>query len=315
LYRHIDVLCARGLRAFVLHEQPGFRCGWFDNNTPVAAMNSVRITASDFLIVPEIFGAALVKLAPGVPKVIFNQNAYFTFCGWPAEGSEDPCPYRHPDVVATLAVSEDNAEYRRYAFPGLAVHRIHNGIDPLFAPRWPKRRALAYMPRKNAGEAVQVFNILRGRGALAGWEVVPIDGLPEHEVAERLRTCAVFLSFGYPEGCPTPPLEAMASGCVVVGYHGRGGRECFDPSFSYPLEAGDIIGFARAVEGLLQREESEPGTLEKQGRLAAEFVRTHYSPERESREIGEVWGAILKTRRTVNDQKRLWANSPKFGLR
>jgi glycosyltransferase involved in cell wall biosynthesis len=73
----------------------------------------------------------------------------------------------------------------------------------------------------------QVLNILHARGVLDGWEVISIDGLPEHEVAERLRSCAVFLSFGHPEGCPLPPLEAMASGCVVVGYHGRGGREYF----------------------------------------------------------------------------------------
>jgi hypothetical protein len=188
----------------------------------------------------------------------------------------------------------------KYAFPGLPVHRLHYGIDLSFSPRWPKQRKIAYMPRKNAEDALQVMNILRYRGALNGWDLEAIDGLPEHEVAERLGSVAVFLSFGNPEGCPLPPLEAMDCGCVVVGYHGRGGREHFDPSFSYPIEAGDIIGFARVVEDVLRREQAPSGTLERQGKQAAEFVRANYSPERESQEIAEIWRLIFASRGAAN---------------
>jgi len=111
----------------------------------------------------------------------------------------------------------------------------------------------------------------------------------------------VFLSFGYPEGFSLPPVEAMASGCVVVGYHGRGGREYFDPSFSYPVEAGDIIGFAQTVEELLKQELSAPGTLENQGKKAMEFVRVNYSPEREAKEIIEILRTIFTKRNSGID--------------
>ena len=161
LYRHVDVLNAHGMSAFVLHDQLGFRCQWFDNNTPILPISQAAIGPSDYLVVPEIYGAGIAKIMPGVPKIIFNQNAYFTFRGWPMGGIEDVCPYRHPDVVATLVVSQDSVEYLQYAFPGVAVHRLHYGIDPLFAPHWPKRRAIAFMPRKNATEVVQVLNLLR----------------------------------------------------------------------------------------------------------------------------------------------------------
>ncbi len=293
LYRHVDVLRAQGVPAWVVHEKPGFRCQWFANDTPVLALGQAAIRSSDFLVIPEIFAANLAQLAPGVRKIIYSQNAYYTFRGWPREGLNGQCPYRHPDVLATLAVSDDNLAYLRYAFPNLPAHRVHYGIDPVFAPSWPKRRALAFMPRKNADDALQVLNILHARGALTGWELVSIDGQPEEQVAERLRSSALFLSFGYPEGCPLPPLEAMASGCVVAGYHGRGGREYFDPAFSHPIEAGDIIGFARTVEDLLRQEQAEPGLLESQGRLASEFVRANYSPEREARDIVDIWRNIL----------------------
>ena len=60
-------------------------------------------------------------------------------------------------------------------------------------------------------------------------------------------------------------MEAMASGCVVIGYHGRGGKEYFQRSFSYPIEAGDIVGFAKAVESVLAREKESRGQLERPG--------------------------------------------------
>jgi glycosyltransferase involved in cell wall biosynthesis len=296
LYRHVDVLNSHGFQAAILHQKAGFRCTWFENRTCVFAHSQVAATASDFLVVPEILAASFANLAPGIPKVIFNQNAYFTFRGWLSHGLNGACPYRDADLAATLVVSQDNLEYMNYAFPGLPVHRLHYGIDLSFSPRWPKQRKIAYMPRKNAEDALQVINILRHRGALNGWELEAIDGLPEHEVAERLGSVAVFLSFGNPEGFSLPPLEAMACGCVVIGYHGRGGREYFDPSFSYPIEAGDIIGFARVVEDVLRREQAEPGTLERQGKQAVEFVRANYSPERESQEIVEIWRTILGAR-------------------
>jgi glycosyltransferase involved in cell wall biosynthesis len=292
LYRHVDVLRRYGIESAILHEKPGFRCTWFANDTPVAVVGHVALTPSDYLVVPEVYGPGLPRIAPGVPKVVFNQNSYFTFRGFPIMGGSEQSPYLHADVVAVLSVSDDNAAYLRYAFPNANVIRVHYGIDPLFAPRWPKRKAIAYMPRKNAEDVLQVINLLRCRGTLADWELVAIDGLPETQVAGCLAECATFLSFGTVEGCPLPPLEAMASGCVVIGYHGRGGREYFDRSFSYPIEAGDIVGFAKAVESVLSREKESPGTLEKQGKQAAAYVGVNYSPQREEQDIITCWRRI-----------------------
>ena len=153
---------------------------------------------------------------------------------------------------------------------------------------------MAYMPRKNSADLIQVLNLLRSRGSLDGWDLVSID----NQSNKRLRmasSCAIFLSFGYPEGCPLPPMEAMASGCVVIGYHGRGGREYFDPAFSYPVEVGDVVGFAKAVEEALKKEAEEPGTLERMGTQAMEFIRANYSPEREIEDIIGFWRSIMSS--------------------
>jgi glycosyltransferase involved in cell wall biosynthesis len=116
---------------------------------------------------------------------------------------------------------------------------------------------------------------------------------PKVEAAALLRDCAVFLSFGQPEGCPLPPLEAMACGCVVIGYHGYGGREYFRLELSYPVPVGDTIPFARTVEGVLQAYRNNPAPLQRQGAQAAAFVREHYSPAREEQDIVSFWRGIL----------------------
>lgn len=151
---------------------------------------------------------------------------------------------------------------------------------------------------------VQVLSILRRRNALDDWEVESIDGLPEEKVAEKLAGCGIFLSFGTFEGCPLPPLEAMASGCVVIGYHGRGGREYFDPSFSHPIEAGDVIGFAEAVATAIGSERHSQGALEAQGKLAAARVRQYFSPEIEEQDIQGAWQLIGRNSGSISNGDR-----------
>src|SRR6478672_6548220 len=78
IYRSVDLLNGAGTAAAVLHTRRGFRCQWFDNETRVV-YPPVRVGAADVLVIPAQFLAQLPSVAPGVRKVIFNQNAYRTF--------------------------------------------------------------------------------------------------------------------------------------------------------------------------------------------------------------------------------------------
>ena len=35
LYRHVDILNANGLQAYIVHNSPKFEIGWFEYSTPV----------------------------------------------------------------------------------------------------------------------------------------------------------------------------------------------------------------------------------------------------------------------------------------
>src|SRR5882724_4374460 len=82
LYRHVDVLHKHGWPAKILHNQLGFRCSWFANQTPVTYASQTAIGPSDYVVLPEIYGLNATAMYPGVRKVVFNQNCYYTFRGF-----------------------------------------------------------------------------------------------------------------------------------------------------------------------------------------------------------------------------------------
>jgi len=293
LYRHVDILNKNGFSAAIIHKEPGFRCTWFENNTTIADPDPV-ITRNDYLALAECNTSNIHNVTPGIRKVILNQNAYLGFSDYPLDEYSLPVGFLHREVTSVISVSQDNAEYLSYVFPDLQIDRIHHGIDPLlFAYRANKKKQICFMPRKNVGDAIQVINILKYRDVLEDFTIVPIDNKTISETAEIMAESLIFLSFGYPEGFGLPPAEAMACGCIVIGYHGMGGKEFFKPKFSYPIEVGDIIGFAKTIETVIKHCDRDPRFLLEKGRHASEFIHAEYSLAREEADIVAVWHKIL----------------------
>jgi hypothetical protein len=293
-YRHVDLLNKLGHRARMVHRAKGFRCTWFENATPVLAAEDVRVRPEDIVVLPEIVEPRHALAYPGIKLVIFNQGAYCTFQshGWQKEDRQTP--YTSPDLLGVFVVSEDNFEYLAYAFPGLRLLRYRCSINPrLFAPGRTKRNLIAFMPRRGFEDVRQVLNIVKFRGLLDDYELRPVEGLSLEQVAEVLSEVKIFLSSGTHEGCPLPPLEAMACGCLVVGYHGFGGREYFRPEFSFPVEVGNVQQFAHTLERVLLRLKDDPDSVESMARQASQYVLEHYSEEREEESVRHGWETLL----------------------
>ena len=327
IYRHADILNRAGFEAYVVHGQPGFRCDWFENETPIRYASEVSATEFDLIVIPEIYGprlhesvefrksgwlwnqlrrfGRLEKLTRwkwdvrGVAKVIFNQNAYLTFEGYGVNAAKSDSPYLSPEVKATLCVSEDSERYLRSVFPGLTLKRFFNSVDTrLFHPNEKKKKVISFATRKNPTHVVQVIEALKLRGLIEGYELIPLENLSEEEAGAVMRQSRFYLSFGYPEGCPCPPLEAMASGALVIGYHGNGGREYFDPRFSVAIAYGDIMGFVSEVERWVAKDRVEPRTIDIMGVQASEFVRERYTAAREERQVIEFYQSLFEAKKS-----------------
>lgn len=293
IYRHVDILNAAGFNASVLHRRRGFRCTWFENETRVTDVSVTRLRLDDLLVVPEVDVDALQRVPSGTRHVIFNQNSHLTWTGDAAAVSQHYMP--RPELAAVVTVSRHNEAMLRRAFPGCPVRRVHLGIDAemFHAAGRSRSRSIAYMPRRGREDARQVLAMLEGRGALAGWEVVSLDGLSHEAVATALRSTSIFLAFTRQEGFGLPAAEAMACGAYVIGNDGFGGREFFRPSFSTSIEAGDVVGFAEAVENTIEKERAEPGWCAVRGGWASRFVLGHYSLDRERQDVTSLYAQLL----------------------
>jgi hypothetical protein len=333
IYRHVDVLRRAGLEAFVVHERRGFRCTWFDNETPVRSWSERRprppsdsfaarayrraarrarvvpgdyryghvtdppcfaLSDDDVVVVPEIYEPHIADIAPGKRKVVLAQSAYLLFQRQSERTPPAGFASAGPEVVGTIVVSHDSLAVLRHAFPDALILRVRPSVDPvLFAYSAEKKPLISYMPRLHSEGPRAVLAMLAARGALDGFEVVPIADRSEAEAAEILRRTLVFLNHRHLEGFGLPGAEAMACGAIVVGYHGNAGREYLLPEVAFPVATGDILSFARTLEQVLELHRSNPADLRSLGKRAADFIRETYSPELEAAELLAAWNAIL----------------------
>jgi glycosyltransferase involved in cell wall biosynthesis len=158
--------------------------------------------------------------------------------------------YARAELV--LSVSEHTTEMIRLAFPALDAGRVVRQIVSIgerFAPK-PKQTIITFMPRKLGHHAKQVCFFL-AQYLPQGWSMMPIIDKNEQEVAAMLTTSSIFLSFSELEGLALPPLEAAASGNVVVGYTGEAAKEYFAPPVFRAVVSGDIKAFVDTVGAVI----------------------------------------------------------------
>jgi glycosyltransferase involved in cell wall biosynthesis len=295
LYRHVDILNKHGFSSSIVHLEDDVRLTWFDNATRVTYASQIvdKLCSSDYIVMPEDAGPGIAQIKKGVRKVIFNQGCYNTFNSYSLDKDGCLSPYNSHDLVAALVVSEDSKNYLQYVYPDLKVFRIHNGIDPtIYRYRGDKKRQIAFASSKMPRDVLQVICILKMKGLLKYYDLVEIDKIPEARVAEILKRSLIFLSFNYQEGFGLLPAEAMACGCLVVGYHGQGGKEYFDPQFSYPVPQADVIAFAKAVEQVIKDYETDRSYVESKAIQAAAYISRTYSMEREEADVVNFWRNI-----------------------
>lgn len=198
---------------------------------PVVEWDQLRLGCEDVWLVPEGWANSLAPgLRAGAKCVVYVQNWAYLFSSLPRGVSWHDLP------VSFLAVSRPVAWFIEQALgqPSLVVRP---GIDrSLFRP--PGRKPddplrVAFMPRKNKALADLIQSLFAARNPeISSPDRMPwtdIQGRSHAEVAEMLAGSHIFLATGFPEGCPLPPLEAMACGCLPVGFSGFGGWEYMTP--------------------------------------------------------------------------------------
>lgn len=324
IYRQASILNKNGFNAAVLIKKKANKPSWFQFQTPVlcspylfkkikyASRNqkislfqqivlfflkkrSTGIVSQSILVFPETYGSYITNVESQISKVIFNQNCYYSFYDSHINSSHVDSYYEHPKTLATVTVSEDSENYLRYTFPEIPLYRVRLGLDEqIFCYQQNKKRQICFMPRKLDYDLIQVLSILKTKGIGQGWNFISIEDKSEEEVASIMKESIIFLSFNHREGFGLPPVEAMACGCFVIGYKGRGGEEYFDPEFTCPINEGNIIEFVQQIKCATSLFDKNPEILLNKGKKASDFILSTYNLRNEQEDIINVWHQIIQ---------------------
>lgn len=284
-------------------------------DVPVTLLDDVALRKEDIWLVPEGWVNSLAPgLNAGARCMVYVQNWAYLFSSLPSGVTWDRLP------VSFLAVSDPVAWFIQESVgvdapvlrPGIDLDLFHPAPSGEDAPRGSKTTVrVAYMPRKNKAHARAIRDIVTARAARRGGPAIEwdaIDGLPPTQVAEHLRRSDLFLATGYPEGCPLPPLEAMASGALCVGFAGLGGfdymRQAADHPGAYrpwfPLRDtpwggnglfvadADVTAAALALEQAVEHAAGETA-FSRTVRDAALTTARHYSVDNQRQSVRRIW--------------------------
>lgn len=229
----------------------------------------------DHIVVPDFMLPDALQAFPDNPKIYLSQNPFYHLHAH-ARAEEiglDPAK----GMVRYLGIADVCMD--AFELLGAApVSRFPVAPNlPLFPFQQEKQQLITYMPRKRRSEAALVDAALRRRGALGDFELVAIDGMPQSEVADLLARSLFFVSFLKDEALGFPAAEAMAAGCVVIGYTGIGTREYFDETTGIPIPDNDTMGVVRAVEAALAEYRTDPARLDDLRRHASGRIHATYN--------------------------------------
>jgi hypothetical protein len=259
-------------------------CSWYEGRVPLETEGEI-VSGRDFVVLPEChlqaFGAQLV--AQRIPYAIFVQSAYLVGAGQ----TRELVRAAFAEASLVFSISDDSTRYLRWMFPDLGEKLIPlrwSVPTDRFRPADQRSRLITFMPRRMADHSMRVIELLSMR-LPSTWRIQAIERLTERQVAEVFRQSQIFMAFSGMEGLPLPPVEAALAGNRVVGYHGQGAREYWDPALFREIEPGNLMGFAEAV--LEEVEEIERGWAtgiepHRDSRsIARQLLAQRYSPERE----------------------------------
>lgn len=291
IFEHVALLAAAGFDASVLQFSSSTPYRHAGVDAPTLFLDEgARFDKGDVLVLPEGSPAFYREMAglDQVRRFVFCQNHFYFLhtlgprADWTQYGIE-----------GVFACSQESARCvgRTVGLPAVPV--VPCAVDPaLFHPR-DKRLQIAYMPRKMPQEVTSIRNIFSWRHPeLAHVPWVPVEGVSRAEAARILGESALYLSTSWYEGFGLPPLEAMACGCVVVGFHGWGGLDYVTPENGIWCEEGNIdIAPDALAETVARAAEGDPALDALRAQGAATAAR--YTPQAMQDALLSFWTAAL----------------------
>lgn len=289
ILRHVEALRALGFDAVVRRNPTNVMPQAYAHAAPVEVGTPFR--PDDVLVVPTDAPNALAAVGtlPNRSLVFCQGHIDFMVVGraavmaWP-KGRTPAFLAIGPTVAASLTRAWPDATVD--VVPAFADERL---FRPNPSDRPDRTHAVAAIPRKRPFELRAIRGFLAAchpRHAETPWAL--IENAPETEVARALASASVFLSLSRLEGLGLTPLEAMASGALVAGFPGVGGRDFATPDNGFWAPDDDVEAAADALAQALDVSLTAGPALARM-KAAAHATAEAWSHARFVRALEDVW--------------------------
>jgi hypothetical protein len=240
--------------------------------------------ADDILVIGEVHSFAAARAIPAI-KVMHNQGPYLMFYGIESVAALNQYPLAHILVPSDFSAA-------KLAEMGVrkTITRVRPALPGYFAPA-RKKLQIAYAPAKRgieAGFLPGYFGGVAPEFSHVPW--VKLQGLSREACTAILAESAIYAALPLLEGLGLMSLEAMASGCHMVGYTGHGGAEYAAPENGDWIDDGDHAEFAAKLRQACRLFESG---AENQKITAARATAAGFSQANFVAELASAWKNIL----------------------
>jgi len=296
LYQHVEILNQNGFSAFILHFKKEFKINWFTSNAPVIYLDdNPPFNPNDTIVFPEGL-SAIIKKFRNLPfkKVVIALSHSYIFPSIPLGES-----WKDYGVEAVITPSKTIKDLISWSMGIENIFHIGTSIDHQIFNFDPKNKILkiSYIKRKDSGTEI-IEKIIKSKNSIyRDIKFEKIEDLPLLDYAEVLKTSDIYITTSPHEGINRSVLEAMACGCICLGYHGIGSKD-------YICESGENQNFilaenmnyielskllANTIDQILQKE-----TVISKIRKNALTTASEFDQNSESDSVINFWSQFIK---------------------
>ncbi len=302
LYRHVDRLRQLGFEAAIVHQKRDFRLTWHGYDVPIVCLEDrPQFSSVDVWVFPEVMADMARQIhklsAPNQParRVVIQLS-------WaPAYNRLRPGErWQDLGIAHVLTCSPTIQRHLQWSMQCEAT-LIPEVVDgERYRPQAEEKLAqIAFTTRKDpSGEWLQ--GVLTGKGQpFNAFTWLPLRNMDEATYASHLRQSAIFVASTMQEGTHISVLEALACGCLVVGYAGVGGNDYLvgegAGQNAILVENGNLLQLGQRLENVLRAWNADRQKFAPILENALATARCYQDPTAESEALREFFSMLVST--------------------
>ncbi|MES2771161.1 MAG: glycosyltransferase [Pseudomonadota bacterium] len=294
----VATLCQQGVRAVALcnlDADPKLSDVPAHLPLPLEPLQQHRqFNPEDIVVIPEFYREAFAHFATQpCQRVIHIQGPFLSFRGFDSIEQLNAHGF-----LSGITCSRFGKALMEKMGAKLNWQVVTPTLHPLFTHRQSslKKNQIAYMPDKRPKEAPVIRALFQAKyPEFRAIPWIPMIDMSRQRCAEIMAESTVFASLSYLEGLGLPPLESMASDCLVCGFDGLGGSDYASEENGLWVQEGDHDGFTHALAEALRRVNTGDAAFTRQIKAGQQTAQS-YNQERFSQELCSAWQNILGER-------------------